>query len=191
MSIKFTCAECGAKVREPDSSAGKRVACPKCHARIAVPEMIPDVAIEDVLDLSSASTPDVADVEPRAARVGDNGNPMKAKRARWAKPARVNDEVVDTPSGKSLSWLKLLAVGALLLLAIAVVGYGIWKLNSPSIDTVQSGGEIGPITPSPPPPTSPTLPGNRLIEIPLAEPEPIRTRPEDRIVYFESPRRYN
>ena len=38
MPITVTCPNCSAKMKAPDTTAGKKIKCPKCQAAITVPE---------------------------------------------------------------------------------------------------------------------------------------------------------
>jgi hypothetical protein len=49
MSIKLTCDHCGKRIEAPDSAGGKWGKCPKCHAKLYVPEPVAD---EDELRLA-------------------------------------------------------------------------------------------------------------------------------------------
>ena len=37
MTVQIQCSDCGAKLRVPDSAAGKSVKCPKCGAPVGRP----------------------------------------------------------------------------------------------------------------------------------------------------------
>src|SRR5687768_11660614 len=42
MSIHLACEACGARLKAPDTAAGRRRTCPKCASQIAVPHGSPD-----------------------------------------------------------------------------------------------------------------------------------------------------
>lgn len=50
MAIKFVCTACGKAVHAPESLAGKKGACPKCHCKLNIPSQTstqPPTAVED------------------------------------------------------------------------------------------------------------------------------------------------
>ena len=49
MPIRFACADCGARIKVPDGSEGRKVRCPKCETSQRVPE-VSDMAIESPVD---------------------------------------------------------------------------------------------------------------------------------------------
>jgi uncharacterized protein len=67
MPISVTCPTCGAKLKTPDTAAGKKIKCPKCEKLIDVPaegeEAVADVPAA-APDEPEAPPEDVADVSP-------------------------------------------------------------------------------------------------------------------------------
>lgn len=87
MPIPIVCSGCSTKLNAPDTAAGRKVKCPKCHTPIAVPA--PDAGFEVVED-----EPQPAAKAPRKPVAADDDRPRKGRRR------DVEDDEDDAPPRK-------------------------------------------------------------------------------------------
>lgn len=175
MPLQITCPACAIKISATDAASGKRVKCPKCSARLSVPERprgpVPATGIEKSRASDEASDTPVRDRAERAS-------------------AKAGEPTAQTGKKNSRSVPILAVAGSALLIAV-VVGIIVIGL---AMGTPETTGGSAPV--DSPPKRPQEHPGPRadelalpkpLIEIPLPELEPISDHTPDRFVYFESP----
>ena len=88
MPIAVVCS-CGARLKAPDATAGKRVKCPKCGNPIAVPA--PEFEYEEVPDDPPMARP----AKPKSQLVDDDEEPPRPAKKPKAAPVEVNEAVDD------------------------------------------------------------------------------------------------
>ena len=92
----LTCNACGAKVRAPDSAAGKRVKCPKCANIISVPAETHDDADDEATKVSPKPLPPpipvVEDDEPERDEAATKITAAGARRPKGKTGDRDEDE---------------------------------------------------------------------------------------------------
>jgi hypothetical protein len=180
MSISVLCPNCGAKLNAPDSTAGKKVKCPKCQTAMLVPEALLEADYEVVDDPQPPKKPAVkAKVKADVELDEDDDRPRKKRR-------QDDDEDDDQPRKKKrrkqdddepgFFTPRNIVGGVLLLILLGVAGYVFYDRYgkkkddtasnpSPSNPNPQPGpGGPGPIRPGPggpirPGPGGPIRPG--------------------------------